>query len=199
MARRCAGCFLHFPGMDSLFPRGATTNRLGHTQKGPLSLLWKKRADVESTSTSTVAGRAWDLSEHLPLPCAGSLLGNFSPPEMLCAHRPHCKKGRSSKRGHQGCVCTQVSKGKPGSTSVGLPSSLENFQEYVILKFNQEIYDGATDIFPRCFVSFMQENLEEKLMMLTHIHMQACGCLVFDSSNSLLLLFGAAWAFVSLG
>lgn len=40
MARCYTGCFLHFPRMDSLFPRESTIYRPRHTQEGPLSLLW---------------------------------------------------------------------------------------------------------------------------------------------------------------
>lgn len=82
MARRRAGCFLHFPGTESLFPRDATIHRPRHTEGGPLSLFWKQRTDVESTSTSTVGGQTWGPSEHTPLPCAGSPLRNASKPRL---------------------------------------------------------------------------------------------------------------------
>lgn len=105
---------------------------------------------------------------------------------MFCAHRHHCEKGRNSKGGHHE-LCLQS--GQQMLTwehiIVDLPSSLKNFQKYVTSKFNWEICDEATDIFPRCFVSFLEENLEKKLTY-------TCGCLVFDSCNSLLLLFRAA-------
>lgn len=112
-----------------------------------------------------------------------------TPSAEFCAYRPHCKKGRSSKQGHHGlCLLSgqQMQTWEP--IIVDLPSSLENFQKYLAFKLNQDIYDEAMDIFTRCFVSLMQENLEEKLMMLTHIRMQAYGCLAFNSCNSLLLL-----------
>lgn len=119
MARCCAGCFLHSPGVDSLFTRGATTCVPRHTQERPLSLLWENRTDVESASTSTVGGRARDPSEHMALPCAGSLLGNANKalPKCCVLTEPLVRKGGVASKGTMGCVCSRVSKRKPGSTS----------------------------------------------------------------------------------
>lgn len=120
-----------------------------------------------------------------------------TPSETFCARRPHCalspEREKQQVRALQAVAAVRSANANLGPHHSGdLPSSLENFQNYVTFKFNQEIDDEATDVFPRCFVSFMQENLEEKLMVLTHMHKQACGGLVSDRCNSLLLLFCAA-------
>lgn len=82
MACRCAGCFMHFPGRDSLFPKETTIYKPRHRGEEPLFLFWKQRTDVESTSTSTVGGRTRDPSEYMPLPYAGSLLGSANNPPL---------------------------------------------------------------------------------------------------------------------
>lgn len=197
MARRCAGCSLHFPGMDCLYPKETTTYKPRHTQEGPLSLLWKKGLML-SLHLLWVEGH--EILQNMCLVLAHCWGMPTNPFQNVQCSQTRCRKGRSHKGGHHE-LCLQA--GQQRQTwkhfVADLPSSLENIQKYVTSKFNQEICGEATDIFPRCFVSVMEENLEEELRMLTHIHMQAHGYLFFNSCNSLLLLFCAARAFVGLG
>lgn len=191
MARRCAGCSLRFPGVDSLFPKETPSYRPRHTREGPLSLLWKKGLML-SLHLHLLWMEGDRILQNICLvlaPCWGM---PTSPSQDVLCSQTHGRKGTIRKGGHHG-PCLQAGQQMQTRERTGdLPSSLENFHKYVTSKFNQEIGDEATHISPRCFVSFMEENLEEKLTMLTHMHMQACGCLVFSSCNSLLLLFCAA-------
>lgn len=106
MACHCAGCFMHFPGRDSLFPKETTIYKPRHTGKGPLSLFWKQRTDTESTTTSTVGGRTWDPSEYMPLPCAGSLLRNANNPSLKSPVLavPIVREGEAVSEGTRGYV-----------------------------------------------------------------------------------------------
>ena len=61
---------------------------------------------MESKATSTVGGRTWDLSEYMPLPCAGSLLWNANNPSLKSPVLtvPIVKKGEAVSEGTEGYV-----------------------------------------------------------------------------------------------
>lgn len=102
-ACRCAGCFMHVSGRDSIFPKETTIYEPRHTEEGPLSLFWQQRTDAEATSTYIYCGwrdmgSFWIYASTTYRLPTGE--GPQFPSKIPCTRSSHRKRRRGDKRGH---------------------------------------------------------------------------------------------------